>query len=194
MASVTIWKKSNDQSDLRIGRTDRGSHIHISSHGCPQQRCRGTARHDPDPYHRGLCAGSERRRVCLGSLCCSSLHARHQQLIRTKSRAGRPRQPDHALVEANARFETEKSALQEEGMSTSQYYVVGNNDVWMIQFKDTENGQYKSSNEAISFAIATAQKLGVRGECAHVCVLDGDGRLRCKWSYYREIVTCARVA
>jgi hypothetical protein len=37
-------------------------------------------------------------------------------------------------------------------MSTSQYYVVGNNDVWMIQFKDTENGQYKSSNEAISFA------------------------------------------
>jgi hypothetical protein len=23
-------------------------------------------------------------------------------------------------------------------MSTSQYYVVGNNDVWMIQFKDTK--------------------------------------------------------
>ena len=87
-----------------------------------------------------------------------------------------------------------KSALQEEAMSTSQYYVVGNNDVWMIQFKDTENGQYKSSNEAISFAIATAQKLGMRGERAHVCVLDGDGRLRCKWSYDREIVTCARVA
>jgi hypothetical protein len=64
----------------------------------------------------------------------------------------------------------------------------------MIQFKDTENGQYKSSNEAISFAIATAQKLGMRGERAHVCVLDGDGRLRCKWSYDREIVTCARIA
>ena len=29
-------------------------------------------------------------------------------------------------------------------MSNSRYYVVGNNDVWMIQFKDTENGQYKS--------------------------------------------------
>jgi hypothetical protein len=92
------------------------------------------------------------------------------------------------------RFETKKFALQEEAMSTSQYYVVGNNDVWMIQFKDTENGQYKSSNEAISLAIATAQKLGMRGERAHVCVLDGDGRLRCKWSYDREIVTCARVA
>jgi hypothetical protein len=34
-------------------------------------------------------------------------------------------------------------------MSNSRYYIVGNNDVWMIQFKDTENGQYKSSNEGI---------------------------------------------
>jgi hypothetical protein len=71
-------------------------------------------------------------------------------------------------------------------MSNSRYYVVGNNDVWMIQFKDTETGQYKSSNEAASFAIAAAQKLGSRGELAHVCVLDVDGRLRCKWSYNRE--------
>ena len=76
-------------------------------------------------------------------------------------------------------------------MSTSQYYVVGNSDVWMIQLKDTESGQHKSSNEATLFAIASAQKLGMRGERAHVCVLDGDGRLRYKWSYNREIVTCA---
>jgi len=68
-------------------------------------------------------------------------------------------------------------------MSTSQYYVVGNNDVSMIQLKDTESGQHKSSNEATLFAIASAQKLGMLGERAHVCVLDGDGRLRCKWSY-----------
>ena len=71
-------------------------------------------------------------------------------------------------------------------MSTSQYYIVGNNDVWMIQFKDTEKGQYKSSNQAASFAIAAAQKLGMRGDRAHVCVLDGDGCLRCKWSYNRD--------
>ena len=76
-------------------------------------------------------------------------------------------------------------------MSNSRYYIVGNNDVWMIQLKDAGNDQYKSSNEAASFAIAAAQKLGMRGERAHVCVLDGDGRLRCKWSYNREIVTCA---
>jgi hypothetical protein len=49
----------------------------------------------------------------------------------------------------------------------------------MIQFKETEN-RPKSNNEAISFAIAAAQKLGMRGERAHVCVLDDDGRLRCK--------------
>jgi hypothetical protein len=71
-------------------------------------------------------------------------------------------------------------------MSNSRYYIVGNNDVWMIQLKDAGNGQYKSSNEAASFAIAAAQKLGMRGERAHVCILDDDGRLRCKWSYNRN--------
>jgi hypothetical protein len=86
-------------------------------------------------------------------------------------------------------FRDGRSALQEEAVSTSQYYIVGNNDVWMIQFKNTGDGKYKSSNQAISFAIAAAQKLGMGGERAHVCVLDGDGRLRCKWSYNREIVT-----
>jgi hypothetical protein len=64
-------------------------------------------------------------------------------------------------------------------MSNSRYYIVGDNDVWMIKLKDTENDQYEGS-EAASFAIAAAQKLGMRGERAHVCVLDDDdGRLRC---------------
>ena len=67
-------------------------------------------------------------------------------------------------------------------MSSSRYYIVVNNDVCMIQFKDTENSQYKSSNKVALFAIATAQKLGMRGERVHVCVLADDGHLRCKWS------------
>jgi hypothetical protein len=71
-------------------------------------------------------------------------------------------------------------------MSNSRYYVVGDNDVWMVQFKETENCRYKSHNEATSFAIVAAQKLGMRGERAHVCVLDDDGRLQCKWSYNRD--------
>ena len=70
-------------------------------------------------------------------------------------------------------------------MSNSRYYIVGNNDVWMMQFEDCESGQY-SSHQAALFAIAAAQKLGMRGERAHVCVLDDDGRLRCKWSYNRD--------
>jgi hypothetical protein len=71
-------------------------------------------------------------------------------------------------------------------MSNSRYYIVGNNDVWVIQFKDAENSQYKSNNESAAFAIAAAQKLGMRGERAHVCMLDDGGRLRCKWSYNRD--------
>jgi hypothetical protein len=71
-------------------------------------------------------------------------------------------------------------------MSNSRYYIVGNNDVWMIQFKDIENGQYKSSNEAASFAIAAAQKLRMRGERTHVCALDDDGRFRTRWTYDRD--------
>lgn len=71
-------------------------------------------------------------------------------------------------------------------MSNSRYYIVGNNDMWVIQFKDAENGQYKSNNEAAVFAIAAAQKLGMREERAHVCMLDDGGRLRCKWSYNRD--------
>ena len=66
-------------------------------------------------------------------------------------------------------------------MSNSRYYIVGNNDVWMMQFEDCESGQC-SSHQAALFAIAAAQKLGMRGERAHVCVLDDDGRWRCKWS------------
>jgi hypothetical protein len=80
-------------------------------------------------------------------------------------------------------FRDGKSVLQKQTMSNSRYCVVGNNDVWMIQFQDTENDQYTSSNKVASLAIAAAQKLGMRGERAHVCVLDDDGGFRCKWSY-----------
>jgi hypothetical protein len=69
-------------------------------------------------------------------------------------------------------------------MPNSRYYIVGSNDAWMIQLKG--NSQDMSTKEATSFAIAAAQKLGVWGEHAHICVLDDDGRLRCKWSYNRD--------
>ena len=71
-------------------------------------------------------------------------------------------------------------------MPNSRYYIVGSNDAWMIQLKGTDSSQNISTKEATSFAIAAAQKIGMRGEHAHICVLDDDGRLRCKWSYNRD--------
>src|SRR5262249_54063630 len=40
-----------------------------------------------------------------------------------------------------------------------------------------------SRDEAVVFAIDAAQKLGTRGECAHVCMVDDDGRFQSKWTF-----------
>src|SRR4029077_5665984 len=53
-------------------------------------------------------------------------------------------------------------------MTDARYYVVGDQDVWMIKVKDGEYGSCASRDEAVVFAIDAAQKLGTRGECAHV--------------------------
>jgi hypothetical protein len=71
-------------------------------------------------------------------------------------------------------------------MSDARYYVVGDHDVWMIKVKDSECGPRASREEVVVFAIDAAQKLGTRGECAHVCVVDDDGRFRSKWTYDRD--------
>jgi hypothetical protein len=68
-------------------------------------------------------------------------------------------------------------------MSNSGYYVVGTNDMWMVQIRNSEAGQHNSRNEATTLAITAAHTLAMRGELAHVCVLDDDGRLQRKWSY-----------
>src|SRR5258707_7689893 len=47
-------------------------------------------------------------------------------------------------------FRDGKSALQQGAMSTSKYYVVGNNNSCMIQFKYTEDAQSNSINQASS--------------------------------------------
>jgi hypothetical protein len=71
------------------------------------------ARHDQEPYHRGLCAGSERRRVCLGSLYCTSLHCPTPPADTYESRAGKLRQPDHVHSPAqNFAYTRVSNALQ----------------------------------------------------------------------------------
>jgi hypothetical protein len=68
----------------------------------------------------------------------------------------------------------------------NRFYVVGDHDVWMIKFEDGEYGPYTNRDEAMAFAIDAARKLNMQGECAHVCVLEDDGRLRSIWRYDGE--------
>jgi hypothetical protein len=75
---------------------------------------------------------------------------------------------------------------KEKIMTNARYYVVGDHDVWMIKIKDGEYGSRASCDEAVVFAIDAAQKLGTRGECAHVCMVDDDGRFQSKWTYDRD--------
>ena len=71
-------------------------------------------------------------------------------------------------------------------MTDARYYVVGDHDAWMIKFKDGESRPCASRAEAFIFAIEAAEKLGTLGECAHVCVVDDDGRFQSKWTYDRD--------
>jgi hypothetical protein len=92
-----------------------------------------------------------------------------------------------ALVELNQRqLPGAAKVFMEKIMSNARYYVVGDHDVWMIKFKDGEYGPCASRDEAFVFAIDAAQKLGTWGECAHVCVVDDDGRFQSKWTYDRD--------
>jgi hypothetical protein len=71
-------------------------------------------------------------------------------------------------------------------MSNDRYYVVGDCDMWCIQCAPAELAQCTSRSKVIAFAIDAAKKLGMRGERAHVCVLDRAGRLRSKWTFKRH--------
>jgi hypothetical protein len=70
-------------------------------------------------------------------------------------------------------------------MSNTGYYVVGDRDVWVIECAAAEPAQCTSCSKAMTFAICAAQKLGMQGERAHVCVLDDTGRLQSRWTYDR---------
>jgi hypothetical protein len=71
-------------------------------------------------------------------------------------------------------------------MSSTRYYVVGDHDVWAIQCAPAERAQCTDRSKAIALAICAAQVLGMRGERAHVCVLDDDGCFRSRWTFNRD--------
>ena len=75
-------------------------------------------------------------------------------------------------------------------MSDARYYVVGDHDVWMIKSNGDDHGRWANCGEAVILAIDAAQKLAARGECAHVCVVDDEGRFQPKWTYHRDHRLC----
>jgi hypothetical protein len=83
---------------------------------------------------------------------------------------------------------------KEKNMSRARYYVVGDHDVWMVNVKDSEPNQPGSHNQAVAIAIGAAQRLGMRGERAHVCEMDDDGRFRCRWTYNQYQYQCRKMS
>jgi hypothetical protein len=71
-------------------------------------------------------------------------------------------------------------------MADARYFVVQQDEKWLIRFADEEFGPYKSKSEAMLFAIDAAQKLGERGEAAQVLTLGENDRGVPEWTYGRD--------
>ena len=68
-------------------------------------------------------------------------------------------------------------------MGQAQYFIVQNDDEWMIKFDNEEYGPYKSKSEALLFAIEAAQKLGEHGNAAQVLLMGENDRSQPQWTY-----------
>ena len=68
-------------------------------------------------------------------------------------------------------------------MPHTRYFIVRDQDSWVIKYNDEEFGPYKTQSEAMLFAIDAAQKLGRYGDNAEVCLMGVDGHFRPEWSY-----------
>ena len=71
-------------------------------------------------------------------------------------------------------------------MPNSRYFIVQQDDEWLIKFQDEQFGPYHTQKEAMLFAVDAAQKLGEHGENAEVCVMGENGHFRPEWSYGRD--------
>ena len=63
------------------------------------------------------------------------------------------------------------------------YVLERSGGLWTIHFDGEKFGPYKTEREAMLFAIDAAQKLGQRGECTQVLVLEEDGSVRPAWAF-----------
>jgi hypothetical protein len=72
--------------------------------------------------------------------------------------------------------------IGEHEMSPTRYFLVQQNDSWMIKFADEEFGPYKSKSEAMLFAVEAARKLAERGAETEVCLMGENGFFHAEWS------------
>jgi Uncharacterized protein conserved in bacteria (DUF2188) len=71
-------------------------------------------------------------------------------------------------------------------MSPRRYFIVQNQDDWMIKYADEEFGPYRSQSEAMLFAVSAARKLVRRGAAAEVCLMGENGTFHAEWSPERD--------
>jgi hypothetical protein len=71
-------------------------------------------------------------------------------------------------------------------MPIARYFIVHDQDEWLIKYGDQDYGPYKSQNEAMVFAIDAARKLGDHGERVEVCLMGENGHFHTEWISGRD--------
>jgi hypothetical protein len=76
-----------------------------------------------------------------------------------------------------------------ETMPHARYFIVRNQDAWVIKYDDEEYGPYKTQSEAMLFAVEAAKNLHKHGGEADVCLMGENGHFRPEWSTGQEART-----
>jgi Uncharacterized protein conserved in bacteria (DUF2188) len=71
-------------------------------------------------------------------------------------------------------------------MPNSRYFIVQQDDTWLIRYRDGDFGPYRTRQEAMMFAVDAAQQLGEQGEAAEVCLMGENGHFRPEWTFGQD--------
>jgi hypothetical protein len=71
-------------------------------------------------------------------------------------------------------------------MPTARYFIVREQEDWLIKYDGEVFGPYKTQNEAMVFAIEAAQKLETYGEIAEVCLMGENGHFHTEWTSAKD--------
>jgi hypothetical protein len=69
----------------------------------------------------------------------------------------------------------------------ARYFIVRNQDAWLIKYGNQEFGPYQSQSEAMMFAIDAAKNLEKQGGEADVCLMGENGHFRSEWSTAQQV-------